>query len=163
MNFNKQKIGTIIENSVSAEKEPFFTDEQIEKFKTAGEIVLALIAVGGLITLAAVAPNAVQVFGKSLHRKNPYRKFTRKEKIRKVTETFYYLKRSGYIKMRPTGKDFKIFLTNFGRKRLKKLEFKTLTIPRAKNGIGSGGKLPQISQQKNTNGLLIFFGKNSKT
>jgi len=126
----------VIRTSLPKEPEPLLTAEQIEKLKTVGEITLGIVGIAGIIMLSAIAPNMLYAFDKLFSKKYPNRKFTRKEKLRKITRTFYYLKDHGYIRMRPDGQDFKIFLTRLGRRKLKKLNFDTLIIKEPKRWDG---------------------------
>lgn len=133
---NIHKIGTVVRQSLPLEKKPLLTPQQIEKLRTAGGIALGIIGVAGIVALSAVAPNMFYAFDKLFSRKYRGRKFTRKEKERKIAKTFYYLKESGYIRMRPTGKDFKIFLTELGRKKLEKMNLETLVVKRLSSWDG---------------------------
>lgn len=130
------KIGTVIRQSLPLEKKPLLTAEQIEKLKTAGGIALGIIGVAGIIALSAVAPNMFYAFDKLFSKKYRGHKFTRKEKERKIAKTFYYLKESGYIRMRPSGKDFKIFLTKLGKGKLKKMNLETLIVKKPSSWDG---------------------------
>lgn len=131
-----RKIGAVIRESLPAEKRPRLTPEQIEKLKTAGAIALVIVGLAGVIVLSAAAPNIFYALGKIFEKKYPNRKLTRQEKETKIAQAFYYLKKSRYITMRPTGKDFKLFLTEIGKKRLGRLSFDTMVIkkPRAWDG-----------------------------
>jgi len=71
-------------------------------------------------------------FDKLFLRKNPNQSMSKKQRDRKLAKTFYYMKRSGYVIMKPTRGDFKIFLTHLGRKRYQKLNFQTLQIQKPK-------------------------------
>lgn len=136
MKYIKAQIRSIIRQVVPADKPPRFTPEQVEKIKTAAGMALVIIGVAGVVTLAAVAPGVLSVLSRTLYRNSRNRRFSKKEKVTKLTRTFYYLKNQGYIKMKPTGKDFKIFLTNLGKRKLKKLQFEHLTVPKPKSWDG---------------------------
>lgn len=123
-----EKIGTVIRKSTPLEKQPRFTEKQVEKFKTVSTVVLGIVGVAGAIALSAVAPNIFVAIDKLFLQKRPHRKFSKKEKDLKVAQTFYYMKRSGQIKMKLKGNDFVIALTKLGKRRLKKLQFETLRI-----------------------------------
>ncbi len=122
------KFGKVIRKSIPASKPSRLTDEQIEKLKTAGALALAIIGVAGMITLSAVAPNIFTALDKIFGEKIKNRQNRRNQEERLI-RTFYYLKRHKYILMKPTGTDFKVFLTRLGRKRLRKIKFDTLTVP----------------------------------
>jgi len=130
------KYSEIIRNSLPGDKEPILADAQIEKLRIAGEIALALIAVGGVITLSAVAPNIFIALDKLFFRKYPYKRFTRKERENRVGRVFYYLKEHKMIKLRKTGRDFRIMLTSFGTKRVEKIDFDHLIITKPRKWDG---------------------------
>lgn len=136
MKYTRIQVRSIISQTVPDDKKPRFTDEQIDKIKTAGAITLTILGIAGVITLSAVAPNVLSVLGRTLFKNSRNKRFTKKQKVTKVARTFYYLKDRGYIKMKPSGKDFKIFLTKLGKRRLKKLEFEHLTITKPKKWDG---------------------------
>lgn len=121
------RIKDIINEAIPNDRLPKFTPEQIEKLKTAGGITLAIIGVAGVITLSAIAPNIFWAIDKIFFKKSK-RHYTKKEKARRISRTFYYLKGHGHIRMKPTGRDFIISLTKLGRKKLEKMNFETLGI-----------------------------------
>ncbi len=124
-----EKIGAVIRKSTPLESKPYFTEEQIEKFKNVSQIILGIIGVAGVIVLSAVAPNIFVAADKLFNNRSRGRKYTKKVKDLKLSQAFYYMKRSGQIKIKSTGKDFLVSLTKLGRKRLRKLQFETLQIP----------------------------------
>ena len=107
--------------------------KQIESLKNIGGIILGLVAVASLITVAAVAPNALQLIDKAKWARKTYRNWEtkRKEQSRKISQTFYYLKSKNYIKLEPKGKDFLIKISAKGRKKLLQLNFESLAIPQS--------------------------------
>lgn len=123
---NLQKI---IKEAIPEIEAPLLTEEQIEKLKSAGAAALVIVGIAGTIMLSAVAPNVIGAIDKIFFKKEK-RKFSTKEKLRKVARTFYYLKDHGYIIMKPKGKDFKVFLTKLGKRRLAKLNFANLLVPK---------------------------------
>lgn len=129
-----EKIGAIIRKSTPPEKRPRFTEEQIEQFKTVSAVVLGLVGIAGIIALSAVAPNAFIAIDKLfLKKRYPNQQFSKKEKDRKVTDVFYYLKRTGKIKMKWTGQDIIVSLTKRGRRGIQKLQFGALQVPKPKS------------------------------
>ena len=130
------KFSGLIRKSLPFASKPALTDEQMEKLKTAGSIALVILGVAGAVALSAVAPNIFLALDKILSKRNDDRKFGRRERENRLVRTFYYLKRYKYITMKPTGKDFNIFLTRLGRGRLKRINFERLTIPRPKKWEG---------------------------
>ncbi len=102
------------------------TDEDIENLRHSADVILAVLAALGVATVAIVAPNALQAIHKLFLRKS--RHLSSKQKETKTLQTFYYLKRSGFIKFRPSKHDFKIWLTEKGKNRLQKISFEALKI-----------------------------------
>ena len=112
------------------------SQEQIQSFKTASQVALAVVAAAGIIAVAAVAPNVFQAFNMFLPKREKYRKLSHKEKIRKVAETFYYLKRSGLVSFKKSGRDWLLSLTDLGKRRLPKLEVDAVRVPKQKKWDG---------------------------
>lgn len=106
------------------------TESQIEKIKNISEIVLAVSAIAGAVMLMAVAPNCFQLLDKVPWFKKTYRSrdTKRKDQQRKVVKSIYYLKSRGYIELVPKGEDFQMTLTQKGRKKIQKMQFKNLRI-----------------------------------
>lgn len=125
-----QKTRSIIRKSVPKEIPPLLTPEQVEKLKAASGVALVLVGVAGAILLSAVAPNAFVAINKLFLKKSRYRKLSHGEKEQKVIRSFYYLKKHGYIRMKPTREDVKIFLTKLGRRKLQKMNLENLTVTR---------------------------------
>lgn len=124
---NRIKIAQIIKRPpANAEAaEPWLTREQAELAKNAGEIVLALLGAAGMLTLAAVAPNALgllQYIPRHKHR-------PRREREQTLVRTVYYLKNRGYITLEPADDDFKMKITQKGRRKTIRLNFEQLRIP----------------------------------
>jgi len=128
MRYEKQiKIRALINSALPKEKKPKLTPEQIEKLKNAAEITLAILGGLGIVALTLVAPNVIYAVGKILETEIG-RKPTRKDIQNRVARTFYYLKQHDLIKLKPTAGDLKIYLTKFGRSKLRDIGFENLTI-----------------------------------
>lgn len=123
-----KKTRTVIRKSVPKEIPPLLNPLQVEKLKTASGVVLVLVGVAGAVLLSAAAPNAFIAIEKLFDKKQRFRHFSHKEKEQKVIRSFYYLKKHGYIRMKPTREDIKIYLTKLGRKKLQKMNLENLTI-----------------------------------
>ncbi len=106
--------------------------ENIEKFldsdsgyATATKITLAIIALGGVLIIGAMAPNIFQVFGKF--------KQSRRYSDKQLRNAFYNLKRQNLVEIIQEKDDkIKIRLTNKGRVRIKEFSDDILIIPRPK-------------------------------
>lgn len=118
------------------DKRPVLTEEQMEKIRSIGIALLAVVAGAGIIALAATMPNALGLAAKILDKKYPNRRFTRREKELKIAQGFYYLKRSGLVVIHPSARDLKIYLTKKGKRRFKKLNIQALTITHSKKWNG---------------------------
>jgi len=108
------------------EKAFLFNQNQIGQLKSAGQIVLALAGVAGVIAVATIAPNALKLFKsvpalrKSLRRSN--------HPTEKIAKVFYYLKRKGYVRLLHKGDEVFVELTQAGKKRLLKVNLENLKI-----------------------------------
>jgi hypothetical protein len=124
------KVKSAIEKSLPLEKESFkFSEEQLDKLKSAAEIGLAVVAAVGILALSVVAPNLLQVLDKVFFKKSN-KNWSNREKRQKTIQTFYYLKRHNLIRFKPHGKNFLVSLTEKGQRRLRRLNFNLLTIPK---------------------------------
>lgn len=106
------------------------TDEQVASLKKASDIALAVIGTAGVIVVSAVAPNLFKAMASFSGKRHSSRSLTRKAKIKKVGDTFYYLKRSGLVRFRASGKEWLLSLTDPGRKRFSKIEFESIGVPK---------------------------------
>lgn len=100
------------------------TEKQIKLLKTSAHVVLAVAAVAGLAAVAVMAPNVLQIMGKSRY----FKKSTHEQKQKKITKSFYYLKSAGYIDWKQEGKGLALMLTKKGREKLNVLNFQTMQI-----------------------------------
>lgn len=105
------------------------SEKQMEMLKGYSQALLAIIAIAGVISIAAVMPGALaafKLFCKLRRTKiNDY-----SERNLKITKTFCYLKRRGLIDIIRKNKCFKVRLTKKGLTEYRKLEFRALSIPR---------------------------------
>ena len=131
-----EKMGAVIRGAILEDRKPILTEAQVEKLKTVGNVVLAIVASAAVVSLAFTVPKALVALDIFTKKRFPHQKFSKRERDRKISDVFYYLKRSGYVRMWPTGKDFKVLLTKLGRKRLKELDFDTLAIKPPKSWDG---------------------------
>lgn len=106
--------------------------EQLESLKTVSKIALIIIGVAGIVSAAVVAPNLLKAVNLFLPKKNRYKKLSREEKIKKVEDSFYYLKRSGLVNFKENDGSWFLSLTNLGKQRLPKLNINSLLIAKPK-------------------------------
>jgi hypothetical protein len=116
-----RKVRDVIQQSLPLDKKPLLTSGQIDKLQSAAQIALAVLMLGGTLTLTAVAPNVFVAIDKLFLRKHPGRRLSRSEREQRTTRAFYYLKERGYIK---------IFLTKLGRKKIQELDYQAMQVPR---------------------------------
>lgn len=124
MKDSKFEINTIVKKSLNADKKSILNPTQVERLKTVSELTLSILGTVGLVSLAVIAPGILGAIGKL----KSHAGLTRKGKAEKIYKSFYYLRRSGQIKMRITRNDLKVSLSNLGKKKLEKLNLKTLNI-----------------------------------
>jgi DNA-binding transcriptional regulator PaaX len=98
-------------------------------YATATKIVLAIIALGGVLIIGAMAPNIFQVFGKF--------KQSRRYSNKQLRNAFYNLRRQNLVEIiQEKDNKIKIRLTNKGQVRIKEFSADILTISRPKKWDG---------------------------
>ncbi|MCL5666207.1 MAG: hypothetical protein M1383_00300 [Patescibacteria group bacterium] len=112
------------------------TNKDIEHLKSAGQIALAIIGTLSVATIAVAAPNLLTALDKLGKFTNNKQRWNHKEKQKKITQVFYYLKKTGQITIKPEQTSLKILLTGKGRKNLEKISFQSLKIPMQKKWNG---------------------------
>lgn len=127
---NHPTLSRAITDAVPARPVIKFSESQIAVLRKASDVGLALIGAAGIIAVSVVAPNLLQVFANGFGKYRGGRKFSRKEKVRKLSNTFYYLKRSGLVRFKPSGKEWLLSLTLRGRRQVSRLVLETLVISR---------------------------------
>lgn len=125
---SRRGIKSLLGSLQPAETKPTFAPETLERIKTVSKITLALLMLGGVATLSVIAPNIFIALDKLFSTKGY--KLKREEKTKKIARTFYYLRQSGFIKMKMTGKDLKIWLTDLGKTKLQKISIDTINAPK---------------------------------
>ncbi len=112
---------------------PLFTPEEVAKLKTAGSVVLGIVVAAGALTIAAMAPNALQLikFLPGLNKRN--KRYSESEEIAKAV---YYLRDRGYVELLPRGNDYEIRVTKKGHKRILKFDLQKLEVPRPEKWDG---------------------------
>lgn len=128
-----QKIASLIQISTPKQKKPVFTPEQIAKLKTVSEMILSVIAVAGIVSLAVVAPNIFSALGNF---SGQGKKYSKVQKDRQIAKSFYYLKRTGLIRIKPTASEILLSVTKLGRKRAEKINIDYIQIKKNKRWDG---------------------------
>lgn len=123
--YSKPELVSIIKEATHKPKLEL-TPNQINRLKTATDILLSIIGTAGLVMVSVVAPNALQAFNSAFKRQG--HRFPFKDRQKKLARSFYYLKDRGYIKLKPKNKDFEIQLTDKAKNKIRKLKFDTLEI-----------------------------------
>jgi DNA-binding transcriptional regulator PaaX len=124
-----KKVSAVLNQSAIKSSEPWLTEMQTEKLKSIAAVALAVIYVAGIAGLAIVAPNVLIALDKAVFIK---RKLSRKEKIKKTAQVFYYLKKHSYIEFKDRHNSNEISITDSGKKLLLKSSFASLQIPKVK-------------------------------
>lgn len=132
----KQNFASAIKLALPNNQGLQLTDNQLGKFKTATQVVLAILATAGVASMAIIAPNSLQLVDKFIFKRKRGRRYEYSEKREKLTETFYYLKRSGLIQVKQEKGGLFVSLTGKGRQRAKKINWITLEIPKPKQWNG---------------------------
>lgn len=110
-----------IEHAAKSHK---FRKNMQEKQKRAADIILGLLILGGIVTVAAVAPNVFSAYGHTTRR----RAFLNKEEFFNVKK---YLKRHKLVRLNIEGKSgYEIAITEKGTKRILNYAFNKLKIKR---------------------------------
>jgi DNA-binding transcriptional regulator PaaX len=98
-------------------------------YATATRIALAILALGGVLIIGAMAPNIFQAFGKF--------KQSRRYSDKQLRNALYNLKRQNLVEIIQEKDDkIKIRLTNKGQVRIKEFSTEILAIPRPKKWDG---------------------------
>ena len=87
------------------------------------DLILEVLAGGSLVAATLVAPNLVQVLGKSY-----LKKFGKNDRDREVRRLLRHMKRLETITIEEDG-GYKIRITDKGKARFRKVQFDNLTIP----------------------------------
>ncbi|MBI4049326.1 MAG: hypothetical protein HY395_00715 [Candidatus Doudnabacteria bacterium] len=122
------KIAQAINEATPKDKVPKLTPEQLKKIKTVSGITLAILGVAGIIAITAIAPGLFAAVGALMKHEAPSRKFTKGQKVEKLKRTFYYLKNSGLINFQLSGSDWKVYLTELGKKKLDRMTIDNLIV-----------------------------------
>lgn len=138
--YTKPELASIIKEATPKPKFEL-TQSQINRLKSASDIVLAIAGIAGLTMVSVLAPNALQMF-KSAFVKDDSPRMSFKDRQKKLGRSFYYLKDKNYIQLKPKGRDLEIHLTDKGRKKLKSLKLDTLEI---KKPLFWDGKFWQVA------------------
>ena len=128
----KPKIKNIVYQNIPWRFRPLLSEEAASHLKSASSIALAILAGAGIMTLSAIAPNVISAIGHFTLKRGRGRSNRLRNLDKKTAETFYYLKRSGLIRLKANKKDFLVKLTELGRKKAELLDFQALYVPKAK-------------------------------
>lgn len=100
-----------------------------KKVKTILNATLALIALGGVLTIGAVAPGIIREINKVIYRK----KKEKYERYREIWKNFNKLKQKGNLEFVKEESGYSIYrLSDKGRSKIKKFVFDELSIPKQK-------------------------------
>ncbi len=104
-----------------------------------GEVLLGIGAVLGIASIAVIAPNALKLVNQAKWVRRTYRSLASKKRDQKnkIVNTFYYLKRNGYVELIPNGNDYLMKITRKGQEKLSEINIRTLTIGHTNKWEGS--------------------------
>ncbi len=94
------------------------------------DALLDVLVVGGLIGATIVAPNAIQIIGKT------HLKMDKHRRNRELNRVMHYMKRQGVIVINEIGDKSEISITEKGKKRVARMDFENMPIPSAKRWDG---------------------------
>lgn len=139
--FMNKYVKTSISGSVKAgsPKQIFkLDDRQAMALENVAQLVLATAMASGIVLLSAVAPNVFSALDKAPWRRKTYRRWDsrRSDQQRRIAKSIYYLKAKGYVQLAPEGRDFKLKITQKGRKKIRMMQFKSLSVPAGKKWDG---------------------------
>ncbi|MEK7161631.1 MAG: hypothetical protein AAB729_02985 [Patescibacteria group bacterium] len=125
-NYIKQTLTASLEKNLP-EKAFLLNKDQVEHLKNAGQIVLALVAVAGVVAVATIAPNALRLFKSIPALRKSLRKSNRPAE--RIARAFYYLKRRNYVRLLLKDGAIVVEVTQAGKKRLLEMNLENLNIP----------------------------------
>lgn len=131
--YERLNLSRLVEKD-KAEK-PKIDRKKIERLKTYSDVVLGILAVAGIITVTVLAPNALQALELFEKRQKRF-SYSPAKGRKKLIRTFYYLRGKGQIEFRRRGSDYEVFLTNSGKREVRRFEMETLQVPRAEKWDG---------------------------
>ena len=141
-NFLIDNLKTEWEESLKIINKKERAEKNIEMAKKSGialgKIIISLALIGGILTVATVAPNVFSAFGKIINTNKKYKTFFNKKEFEKTTK---YLKRYKYIKIVKKKGDgdeeiYEIYLEKKGAQRVIKEGFNNLTIAKPEKWDG---------------------------
>ena len=118
------------------DKDPLFTEAQIESMKNASSVALAVVAAVGAMGIAVVAPNLLSALDSIFTKSHKYKNITNDGKKKKTAQVFYYLKKRGLIEFKEDKGILKIFLSKTGKQKSAELNLSALKIQKEKNWDG---------------------------
>ena len=134
---NNNNINKAVESSLPSKKSRHvLSNADLVYVKRVSDVILTVVVGAGIITLAAVAPNifvAIDGIAKMVKSKKGWSK---EEKKAKVKRAFYYLKKSGMIKLNPSREGVKVEITDKGEDRIKKVALQTQRVKKINNWDG---------------------------
>ena len=91
-----------------------------------------MCVVTGVIAVAAIAPNLLHVVGKMSRYgyENVDRKKRFENRTKDLVKSIYYLKRYKYVQLAQEGDEFIMKVTKKGEDKIRRMNFKTLQVPR---------------------------------
>ncbi len=131
MRNQNKKLANIIERA-NPTNNPVLTDKQIEILKNTGQVILALAAVAGAITVAGAMPGLTKALARSPWANSKFAGCGPNERKKRMNEEikrgFYYLKQTGRVHLIPKGDDYIIDVKEPGRKVIRQINFENIVI-----------------------------------
>src|SRR5947209_1879035 len=92
---SKVNLKKAVDNSLDEVLTYEFSRREIEQIKTVSEVILAVIAVAGVVTLGAIIPGALKGILWATGVRKKFKGLAREAKQKKIERAFYYLRNSG--------------------------------------------------------------------
>ncbi len=90
------------------------------------DILLGVLTVVGVVPIGLIAPN---LFSSIAKLSKTFKRLTKEQQVEKLTNSFYYLKRTGKITLENGLKGLFVRLTKKGKKKLTEIDYENLQIP----------------------------------
>jgi len=152
-------IANTIRRFLPQEKRRYLGPEQIANLKNATEFALFLAASPIAISMGNLGVELMKAIERLFYDKTG-RKMPRKDREAKAIRTVYYLKTKKLIRMKWTGEDFKLFLTKLGKKRVQRINFDNMGVPKTEHWNGKWWQVAaDIPTKKHKRGADLFREK----
>lgn len=128
----KNKISEEVNKTLKKEYKIRLTSSQLNKITNISQIILAVVATAGVVSLAAVAPNIFIALDSANKLRKKFNALPFDKKQAKLQHSFYYLRKSGVVKFKNDKTGFRLFLSKKGKKLWDKFQFRSMEVKKPK-------------------------------